>query len=148
MLRPDGPRPPRSFGLPPSSQQNAAQKPEGAAPVLPEAPGAPAPQRASEPPWRARPSIWDREPAPGSKPTRPRVPAGVRAGLVGWISAARAAKTLGIPRRTMGDWCRDGRVPARKQGRIWRLPLEFVRQLREGEVSVPSSPRATPGADR
>jgi excisionase family DNA binding protein len=45
-----------------------------------------------------------------------------------YYSPTEAACVLKVSLRTMREWLRTGKVPARKIGRIWRIPREVVRR--------------------
>jgi len=48
------------------------------------------------------------------------------------ISAAEAARRLGVDRSTVSRWCQDGKLPAiRTIGGHWRIRASLIRRLEE-----------------
>ena len=45
---------------------------------------------------------------------------------VALLSAEEAAERLGVDRATVWRWCREGRIPCLKIGRLWRVRRRFL----------------------
>jgi excisionase family DNA binding protein len=45
---------------------------------------------------------------------------------VALLSAEEAAERLGVDRATVWRWCREGRIPCLKIGRLWRVRNGFL----------------------
>ncbi len=58
------------------------------------------------------------------------------------LSADEAAERLGVDRATVWRWCREGRIPCLKIGRLWRVSRESLEALLKeaGGSGVPRSP--------
>jgi len=52
--------------------------------------------------------------------------------MTDYLTVTEAAKRLSVDRRTLQNWCRDGKVPGaiRTPGGHWRVPVEFVERER------------------
>ena len=56
------------------------------------------------------------------------------------LSAEEAAERLGVDRATVWRWCREGRIPCLKIGRLWRI--------RGGSLGVPPNGADGPRSPR
>lgn len=44
-----------------------------------------------------------------------------------YVTAAEAAKVLGVHLYTVQRNCKAGRIPAKKVGRVWRIPVSWLK---------------------
>lgn len=59
---------------------------------------------------------------------------------VALLSAEEAAERLGVDRATVWRWCREGRIPCLKIGRLWRVRRGFLEDL-QNDADGPRSSR-------
>ncbi len=56
------------------------------------------------------------------------------------LNADEVAECLGLDRATVWRWCKEGRIPCLKIGRLWRVRSEFLEALLK-EAEGPGVPR-------
>jgi len=52
------------------------------------------------------------------------------------LSTARAAEILGVHRSTVHSWIVQGRIPARRFGRSWKIPRAIIERILAGELAL------------
>jgi len=52
------------------------------------------------------------------------------------LPTARAAEILGVHRSTLHAWIVQGRIPARRFGRNWKVPRSVVERILAGELAL------------
>ena len=61
------------------------------------------------------------------------------------LTVSQAAEQLQVSQRTVYEWLRDGKLPGRKIGKVWRLSADAIVDFLRGDVIVDetnvSSPR-------
>jgi excisionase family DNA binding protein len=50
------------------------------------------------------------------------------------LSPTQVAYLLELQPRTVARWCREGKIPAHKYGRVWRIRLEDYRRFASGSM--------------
>ena len=61
------------------------------------------------------------------------------------LGAEEVAALLGVKESTIWRWCREGRLPALKVGKRWRVRREAHHQGLPSSVKAASGPRRAPG---
>ncbi len=52
------------------------------------------------------------------------------------LSTTQVAELLGVSRQTVHAWIVQGRIPAKRHGRNWKVPRELVDGILKGEFRV------------
>ena len=52
------------------------------------------------------------------------------------LTVPQAAEQLQVSERTVYEWLRDGKLPGRKIGKVWRLSAEAINDFLRGNISV------------
>ena len=52
------------------------------------------------------------------------------------LTVPQAAEQLQVSERTVYEWLREGKLPGRKIGKVWRLSAEAINDFLRGDVSM------------
>ena len=50
------------------------------------------------------------------------------------LTVPQAAEQLQVSERTVYEWLRDGKLPGRKIGKVWRLSADAINDFLRGDV--------------
>ena len=52
------------------------------------------------------------------------------------LTVPQAAEQLQVSERTVYEWLREGKLPGRKIGKVWRLSAEAINDFLRGDVAM------------
>ena len=52
------------------------------------------------------------------------------------LTVPQAAEQLQVSERTVYEWLRDGKLPGRKIGKVWRLSAEAINEFVRGDIAI------------
>jgi excisionase family DNA binding protein len=52
------------------------------------------------------------------------------------LTVPQAAEQLQVSERTVYEWLREGKLPGRKIGKVWRLSAEAINDFLRGDVAL------------
>ncbi len=55
------------------------------------------------------------------------------------LTVPQAAEQLQVSERTVYEWLRDGKLPGRKIGKVWRLSADAINDFLRGDVATNGS---------
>ncbi len=55
------------------------------------------------------------------------------------LTVPQAAEQLQVSERTVYEWLRDGKLPGRKIGKVWRLSADAINDFLRGDVAMNGS---------
>jgi excisionase family DNA binding protein len=60
------------------------------------------------------------------------------------LTVPQAAEQLQVSERTVYEWLRDGKLPGRKIGKVWRLSADAIVDFLRGDVIVDATNVSSP----
>ena len=55
------------------------------------------------------------------------------------LTVPQAAEQLQVSERTVYEWLRDGKLPGRKIGKVWRLSADAINDFLRGDIASKSA---------
>lgn len=52
------------------------------------------------------------------------------------LTVSQAAEHLQVSERTVYEWLRDGKLPGRKIGKVWRMSADAINDFLRGDVAI------------
>ncbi len=52
------------------------------------------------------------------------------------LTVTQAAEQLQVSERTVYEWLRDGKLPGRKIGKVWRMSADVINDFLRGDIAI------------